>query len=112
MSKKMKRLALIGVPVLIVLGALVFWLQGGRHISTENAFVKADIAQIASEIPGRIIDGSWRTTRRALVSFVDGVSLQAACCPPGGACGPGGCCPPGACVPGGEGFGRRACGCC
>ena len=56
MSKKMQRLALIGVPVLIVLGALVFWLQGGRHISTENAFVKADIAQIASEIPGRIME--------------------------------------------------------
>ena len=56
MSKKVQRLALIGVPVLIVLGALVFWLQGGRHISTENAFVKADIAQIASEIPGRIME--------------------------------------------------------
>lgn len=56
MSKKVQRLALIGVPVLVVLGALVFWLQGGRHISTENAFVKADIAQIASEIPGRIME--------------------------------------------------------
>jgi membrane fusion protein (multidrug efflux system) len=56
MSKRMQRLALIGVPVLIVLGALIFWLQGGRHISTENAFVKADIAQIASEIPGRIME--------------------------------------------------------
>ncbi|MGQ0685346.1 HlyD family secretion protein [Bradyrhizobium sp.] len=56
MSKRMQRLALVGVPVLIVLGALAFWLQGGRHISTENAFVKADIAQIASEIPGRIME--------------------------------------------------------
>ena len=33
-----------------------FWLQGGRYVSTENAFVKADIAQIASEMPGRIIE--------------------------------------------------------
>ena len=56
MSKRMQRLALIGVPVLVVLGALIFWLQGGRHISTENAFVKADIAQIASEVPGRIME--------------------------------------------------------
>ena len=56
MSKKMQRLALIGVPVLVILGALIFWLQGGRHMSTENAFVKADIAQIASEIPGRIME--------------------------------------------------------
>jgi membrane fusion protein (multidrug efflux system) len=56
MSKRMQRLALIGVPVLVMLGALMFWLQGGRHISTENAFVKADIAQIASEVPGRIME--------------------------------------------------------
>jgi membrane fusion protein (multidrug efflux system) len=56
MSKRIQPLFLIGVPVLVILGALVFWLQGGRHMSTENAFVKADIAQIASEIPGRIVE--------------------------------------------------------
>src|SRR5215813_10640640 len=56
MSKRMQRLALIGVPILVVVGALIFWLQGGRHMSTENAFVKADIAQIASEVPGRIME--------------------------------------------------------
>ena len=56
MSKRMQRLALIGAPILVIVGALIFWLQGGRHITTENAFVKADIAQIASEIPGRIME--------------------------------------------------------
>jgi membrane fusion protein, multidrug efflux system len=56
MTKRMQRLALIGVPVLAVVGALMFWLQGGRHIATENAFVKADIAQIAGEVPGRIME--------------------------------------------------------
>jgi membrane fusion protein (multidrug efflux system) len=56
MSKRVQRLALIGVPVLVIVAALGFWLQGGRHMSTENAFVKADIAQIASEIPGRIME--------------------------------------------------------
>ncbi|MEA2956466.1 MAG: rane fusion protein multidrug efflux system [Alphaproteobacteria bacterium] len=56
MMKRLRPLALVGVPVLVLIGALVVWLQGGRHISTENAFVKADISQIASEVPGRIID--------------------------------------------------------
>ncbi len=56
MNKRMQRLALIGVPVVVAVGAAAFWLQGGRHMTTENAFVKADIAQIASEIPGRIMD--------------------------------------------------------
>jgi membrane fusion protein (multidrug efflux system) len=52
----LRPLALFGVPVLVLVGALMFWLQGGRYASTENAFVKADIAQMASEIPGRIVD--------------------------------------------------------
>src|SRR6185436_9975660 len=41
---------------LVVLAALTFWLQGGRYASTENAYVKADIAQIASEVQGRIAE--------------------------------------------------------
>jgi membrane fusion protein (multidrug efflux system) len=49
-------LALFGVPALVLVGALMFWLQGGRYASTENAFVKADIAQIASEVAGRIVE--------------------------------------------------------
>jgi membrane fusion protein (multidrug efflux system) len=44
------------VPLLVLAGALMFWLNGGRYASTENAFVKADIAQIASEVPGRIVE--------------------------------------------------------
>jgi membrane fusion protein (multidrug efflux system) len=56
MTRRMKQLALVGVPLLVLAGALIAWLQGGRHISTENAFVKADIAQIASEVPGRITE--------------------------------------------------------
>jgi len=52
----LRPLALIGVPVLVLGGALAFWLQGGRYATTENAFVKADIAQIASEVVGRIVE--------------------------------------------------------
>lgn len=56
MMKRLRPWALIGVPALVLVGALVVWLQGGRYASTENAFVKADITQIASEVPGRIVD--------------------------------------------------------
>ncbi len=47
---------------------------------------------VASELPGRHIGGAWRTTRRALVTYVDGVSSQMVCCPPGECCPPGDCC--------------------
>jgi membrane fusion protein (multidrug efflux system) len=58
--RSFRSLALIGVPALVLAGALFFWLQGGRYATTENAFVKADIAQIASEIAGRIVDVTVR----------------------------------------------------
>jgi len=54
--RNLRPLALIGVPLLVVAAALMFWLSGGRYASTENAFVKADIAQIAGEVPGRIVE--------------------------------------------------------
>jgi membrane fusion protein (multidrug efflux system) len=54
--RALRPLMLIGVPVLVVAGALFYWLQGGRYATTENAFVKADIAQIASEVAGRIVE--------------------------------------------------------
>jgi excisionase family DNA binding protein len=34
----------------------------------------------SGEIPGRQIGGEWRTTTRAIVSYVDGVPLQMSCC--------------------------------
>jgi membrane fusion protein, multidrug efflux system len=54
--RNMRPLLLVAVPALVILAALAFWLQGGRYASTENAYVKADIAQIASEVQGRIAE--------------------------------------------------------
>jgi membrane fusion protein, multidrug efflux system len=51
---------LLVVPALVIIAALTLWLQGGRYASTENAFVKADIAQIASEVPGRVVEVAIR----------------------------------------------------
>jgi membrane fusion protein, multidrug efflux system len=47
---------LIAVPCTAVAVALLYWLWGGRYVSTENAYVKADIAQISSEVAGRVLD--------------------------------------------------------
>ena len=41
---------------------------------------------VSSELAGRHIGGEWRTTKRALISYVDGVPLQMECCPPGMCC--------------------------
>jgi excisionase family DNA binding protein len=46
----------------------------------------------ANEIAGRLIEGSWRTTRRALACYVDGAPLQVSCCTPTSGSEGGGCC--------------------
>jgi membrane fusion protein (multidrug efflux system) len=52
----MRPLLLVGVPAAVVLLAVGFWLHGGRYATTENAFVRSDIAQISSEVPGRVVE--------------------------------------------------------
>ena len=55
MSKRWVRpVLLVLVPCLAVAGALGVWLWGGRYVTTENAYVKADIARVAAEVTGRI----------------------------------------------------------
>jgi membrane fusion protein (multidrug efflux system) len=58
--RHVRAILLLAVPALVILAALGFWLMGGRYTSTENAYVKADIAQIASEVAGRVGELSIR----------------------------------------------------
>src|ERR1019366_6525219 len=44
-TRLLRLFLLVGVPLLVAIGGAVFWQTGGRYVSTENAYVKADIAQ-------------------------------------------------------------------
>lgn len=44
------------VPAIAVLGGLYWWATSGRYVSTENAYVKADIVAIAPRIDGRVAE--------------------------------------------------------
>jgi membrane fusion protein, multidrug efflux system len=52
----MRTFLLVAVPGTALMVALLYWLWGGRYVTTENAYVKADIAQISSEVAGRVLD--------------------------------------------------------
>jgi len=56
----LRLLLLVGVPTVVVAGGLFIWQMGGRYVTTENAYVKADIVQIAPEVAGRVIDVAVR----------------------------------------------------
>ena len=47
-------LLLVGVPLIAVVAGGIWWLSGGRYVSTENAYVKAHIVQISPEIAGQV----------------------------------------------------------
>jgi len=53
-SRLVRPLLLVCVPIATVAAALAVWLSGGRYVATQNAYVKADIAHIASELDGRV----------------------------------------------------------
>ena len=45
---------LVAVPLVAIAGGLFWWLSGGRYVSTDNAYVKAHIVQIAPEVSGQV----------------------------------------------------------
>ena len=69
-----------------------FWMKGITIVSDEVLTVEeaAQALKVSPDIvtglleegdlPGRQIDGDWRTTQRALVSYVDSVPIQMGCC--------------------------------
>jgi membrane fusion protein (multidrug efflux system) len=53
--KRLRMILLVGLPALAVLIGAVFYLMGGRYISTDNAYVGAQKVLITPEISGRIV---------------------------------------------------------
>jgi len=47
---------LFGVPVLLAIVGLVFYLTGGRYVSTDDAYVQAARVEVSTDVPGRIAE--------------------------------------------------------
>lgn len=63
-TRLLRAVLLIGVPIAVLVGGAIIWQAGGRYVNTENAYVKADIAQIAPEVAGRLIEVAVRDHQR------------------------------------------------
>ena len=53
-SPRTRKLLLLGGPVLVAIVALAFWVFGGRYVSTEDAFIKAHLVQVAPQVSGPV----------------------------------------------------------
>jgi membrane fusion protein, multidrug efflux system len=49
-------LVLLFVPVLIVAGSAWFYMQGGRYVTTDNAYVKTEILSISANVTGMVME--------------------------------------------------------
>jgi membrane fusion protein (multidrug efflux system) len=56
-TRRLTRLALmVVVPVAVALVALHLYATGGRHVVTENAYVKANIVAVSADVSGRVVE--------------------------------------------------------
>jgi len=53
--KRLRMMLLIVLPLIALLGGTIFYLMGGRYISTDNAYIGAQKVLITPDISGRIV---------------------------------------------------------
>lgn len=55
-NRSRRRLLLIGGPLIVLIGVGYMWLSGGRYVSTDNAYVKADKLNLAADVAGFVAE--------------------------------------------------------
>jgi len=59
-SSRKRVILLAGVPLLIALIGLFFWLTGGHTVETDNAYVKQDVTAISTQLNGPVVEVAVR----------------------------------------------------
>ncbi|MBX3614415.1 MAG: HlyD family secretion protein [Burkholderiaceae bacterium] len=54
--RALRILLLVVVPALAALVVAIAWLQGGRYVETDNAYVKADKVPVSAEVSGAVAE--------------------------------------------------------
>jgi membrane fusion protein (multidrug efflux system) len=66
---------LVVVPLVLTIGAGLAYLAGGRYVSTDDAYVKADKVTITAEVSGKVaelaVDANQHVTRGQLLFTID-----------------------------------------
>lgn len=54
--QRTRLILLVVVPLIVIAIALGIYLNGGRYVSTDNAYVKADKVPVSAEVSGSVLD--------------------------------------------------------
>lgn len=55
-NNRRRRLLLLGGPLVVAVAVGWLWLTGGRYVSTDNAYVKADKLNLAADVAGFVAE--------------------------------------------------------
>ncbi len=55
-NRKKRLFLLVVLPLAVALVGVVIYLKGGRYVSTENAYVKADVIAVSSQVSGVVVE--------------------------------------------------------
>lgn len=55
---------LLLAPIIVLLGALVFYLHGGRYESNDDAFLQSGLVSVSPNVEGRVIEIDVRNNQR------------------------------------------------
>src|SRR3954469_15740515 len=55
-TSKKRLVLLVILPLVVAVIGLIFYMKGGRYVSTENAYVKADVIAVSSQVAGAVVD--------------------------------------------------------
>ena len=80
--RRLRRPLMIAAPVILILGALAFYLHGGRYEATDNAYLQSGLVQVSPNVAGRVIDvevrNNQRVTKGDILFRLDPAPFQAA----------------------------------
>jgi membrane fusion protein (multidrug efflux system) len=54
-NRRKRLVLLVAVPLIAILGVAIIYLIGGRYVSTENAYVKADMVPVGASVSGTVL---------------------------------------------------------
>ena len=59
-----RKLLLLIAPVILIVGALAFYLHGGRYESTDNAYLQSGLVAVSPNVEGRVVSIEVRNNQQ------------------------------------------------
>ncbi|NKF22056.1 HlyD family secretion protein [Solimonas marina] len=80
--KNIRRLLIIGGSIVVLGFAAYFYVLGGRYVSTDNAYVKANMVNVTADVSGKVVEMDVRENQEvkagALLFRIDPASYEVA----------------------------------